>query len=291
LAGADGGNPLIRLRGVFGLLLLAAVLAACRKETSVATLGIEPRALSLPPGSDVGLRFDWRPVAALDKLHGRPTVFVHLLDRDGALQRTFDHSLPSPWKVGDRQAYEIDLYQSLVADELPSGTYSLHVGLYDDSWGYRWPLQTGGKHMGMHDYLVGTVEVPAARASGTPPVRFEGDWLPVERGTDQQVIARRYLQTEGSLRLDGPAGPGILRAKLLVPPQATGVRVTSDCVPGPPQTLAPGLAWTGISVNLAAGSSCAIRFSPTSARLPAAAGVRRPRTVSVEVLAWRSLPR
>ena len=57
-------------------------------------------------------------------------------------------------------SYERMLCPSTFNPPLKPGTYRLSVGLYDVSWGYRWPLETGGvTEVDRREYLMGTITV------------------------------------------------------------------------------------------------------------------------------------
>src|SRR5262249_10180534 len=150
------------------------------------------------------LRLEWTPRAPLTKLHGKPKVFLHLLERPGRVKRTFDHPLPESWVPGRPQKYEVPLYQSALGPALPAGKYTLSLGLYDDSGGYRWPLDAG-PDIGTREYSVATVLVPPGEA-GKPRFDFSGGWEPPVSGQDQQILARRWLAGDGTIRVGGAEG-------------------------------------------------------------------------------------
>ena len=140
---------------------------------------VAPAQLTLGYGQSQPLRLTFQPLFELDKVHGTPTVFVHLLHPTEKLVRTFDHALPGPWVPGQEQSYEIDLYQSALAEPLPAGSYRLSIGLYDDEYGYRWMLDTGGEELGRREYVVGGVQVP--EQGSHPRFAFSGGWRPAEK--------------------------------------------------------------------------------------------------------------
>src|SRR5262245_39249838 len=103
---------------------LAGWLAGCGgPQTPVAQLTVEPRQVTLPPAQVRPLRLTWTPSAALEG--EEPTVFIHLLDADSKVVRTFDHSFPERWREGTPVSYDVDLYQSALAPPLPAGQYRL----------------------------------------------------------------------------------------------------------------------------------------------------------------------
>ena len=46
---------------------------------------------------------------------------------------------------------------------------------------------------------------------------FSADWLPVENGTDRQIVARRWLERDGALRIRGYDEPGAVWLRLGIP--------------------------------------------------------------------------
>src|SRR5688572_5137989 len=156
------------LRGA-AVPLFAIVLAAagCRgRAEPVASLAVAPKDVSLPAGHVAGWKLTWNPKAPLGDVEGKPRVFVHLLSSRNLL-RTFDHLLAEEWVPGRAQSYEIELYQSALAEPLPAGAYEVTAGLYDDVSGERWPLDSAGDEVGKREYRVATVVVPSS-AAGTP---------------------------------------------------------------------------------------------------------------------------
>lgn len=226
------------------LLALAActaglALAACGGAgPPVGTLSVEPGTVHLPYPGFADLTLTWEPAAELSGLEGRPTVFVHLLDESGDLVRTFDQPLPAPWAPGSPQTQVIRLYQSALAEALPTGRYRLTSGLYSPADGRRWPLTAEGEAVGDHEYHAGWVEVPAAPAP-EPRFSFDGEWLPLESGTDRQILARRWLSGPAVIRLESDAaGTAWLRLRIPVP-DAPGVR--------PVYEGGDGTAWARVS--------------------------------------------
>lgn len=291
--------------------------AGCGGEEAepVARLVAEPMELTVAYGTYAGLELTWRPTAELEGASGEPRVFLHLLDEDGELARTFDHDLPGTWSVGDERSYRVPVYQSLLAPPLPPGRYSLTAGLYDGE-NNRWPLSFEGERVGRHEYRVAAVEVPA-RGTELPAVQFSPTWSPTLAGADRQVVAFRWLEGEGTIRLGevpedgtlwmvlripGAQEAGATRRLLPVtgegegegeaggeegeaPPPAAEPRVgvTASCSGFEAQVSGEGRHDVGVPVT-AGGSDCVVTLSPNYT-VESRAG--EDRTVLLEVLAWK----
>lgn len=206
-----------RIRWIATLAAGLAVFAGCGGEEAepVARLVAEPMELTVAYGTYAGLSLAWTPVAELEGASGEARVFLHLLDEDGELARTFDHDLPGTWSVGGERSYRVPVYQSLLAPPLPPGRYSLTAGLYDGE-NHRWPLDFQGERVGRHEYRVAAVEVPA-RGAEPPAVQFSPTWSPTLAGADRQVVAFRWLAGEGAIRLSDVPEDGTLWMVLRIP--------------------------------------------------------------------------
>ncbi len=197
-------------------LVAVSLAAGCGgQQTPVAQVTVEPRQVSLPSGQVRPLRLTWTPSAALESGEA-PTVFVHLLDGDRKVVRTFDHPFPQRWREGMPASYKVDLYQSAMAPPLPPGKYQLTLGLYDKE-GKRWALDgLGEPTAGRNEYDAAQVDVPAGKAG--PRFNFSASWLPVEPGGDRQVLARRSMVSRAAIRLVDQPGPGTVWMVLRIPP-------------------------------------------------------------------------
>lgn len=270
---------------------LAAALAAAsgcgEKAEPVASLSVEPKDVRLPAGRAAGWKLTWNPKAPLDDLVGKPRVFVHVLASGRNLLRTFDHPLAEEWTPWRAQSYEVDLYQSALAEPLAAGAYEVTAGLYDDASGERWPLEAAGDEVGKREYRVATLVVPDAEA-GTPAYDFTGGWLDPEPGGSKQVLVRRCARGKATIAVRGVTSAGTLVLASSVPKLASGawgraVAVTASCSTDRAETKGPELQWTRIPVAPSASEpACEIGFTPVP---PAAAGNER--SVCLEVLAWR----
>ena len=267
------------------LVAVAALVAApsCRRSGPVATLAIEPASVELAHPFRASLKFRWSPSAPLDGLAGKPRVFVHVLDGGRRLLRTFDHPLPEAWTPGRPQSYEIELYQSAIADKLPPGAYEITVGLYDDHGKTRWPLATGGEEVGRNEYRVATLVAPAADPPA-PRFDFGGVWMPVEPGTSKQVVARRCLPGEGRISVHDAPSRGTVRVAASIFISGTDSpgaawKISATCSPQSIEVSGPEMEWVDFAVGSgAADPSCEIRFTPPTT--PA-------QPLCLEILAWR----
>jgi hypothetical protein len=277
---------------------LALLAAACERapDRPVARLAVEPAEVSLPyPGVAV-FELAWEPTAPLGEVEGELRVFVHLLDEDEEIARTFDHRYPHAWEVARPVRHRLELYQSLLGPPLAASDYALTAGLYDAS-GRRWALATTGEEVGRREYRIGTVRVESAEASAAvPAVDFASGWLPLEPGGDRQILGRRWTTgAEAALALGGGEG-GELALWLTIPEPPTGVerrlaegarepavRVTADC-DGSSHHLA-GVGSHEIAVAVPAGGDCRVTLAPTF-ELAWPDGPAR--SVYLENLYWRS---
>lgn len=295
-----------RIHWIVALAVGLGVLAGCGGEEAepVARLVAEPMELTLAYGSYSGLTLAWSPLAELEGASGEPRVFLHLLDEDGNLARTFDHDIPGGWRVGEERSYRVPVYQSLLAPPLPPGAYSLTAGLYDLE-GTRWPVAFEGERLGRDEYRVAAVEVPA-RGVELPSVQFSPSWSPTLAGGDRQVVAFRWLSGEGTIRLGDLPGAGTLWMALMVPGAEAGgmrrrmieapeegdgeprngePRVTVEASCGGFQAQVSGEGRHDVEVPVTAeGGDCEVTLSPNYV-MDSPAGEEQ--TVLLEILAWR----
>jgi hypothetical protein len=262
-------------------LALAAAAGACRGSGGpVGSVSFEPARVRLGYPQSVAASLQWRPARELDRRHGTPVVFVHLLHQtaEGSkVLRTFDHALPKPWVAGQPQGYEIDLYQSSLSEPLAPGRYVLSLGLYDDSWGYRWLLETSDPAVARREYRVAEVEVLGPDPSA-PRFSFSDGWKPAEALPTKQVLAHRCFERPAELRVEEIRAGGSLRLRWSVAGSpGASVKLETTCEAGRREILGPGQAWMNVRVPAdLAGGRCEIRLEPGAAT----AGC-------LEVLAWR----
>ncbi len=261
------------------VLAAACALASCAaREAAVASLTVRPTAAELPYPGLVRLELTVQMIESLG-VAGRPLVFVHLLDGPGNVVRTFDHEFPQEWRPGSEARYEVVLQQSALAPPLPAGEYQVTLGLYRDA--RRWPVTAAGPETDEREYRVAAISVPA-EGPKVPMFNFSPSWLPTEGGTDVQILGRRWLSSDGVLRLAEIPGAGTVRLALRVPEPRSGeddlvyapgygspgLRITSSC--GGPEFSISGFGAHVIEIPIEAGGdgatpgSCELRFQPFS---------------------------
>ena len=248
----------------------------------MANLTVRPVTVNVPYPFVSPLTLRWIAITGLDGLEGKPRVFVHVLDAGRRILRTFDHPLPKTWTPGEEQTYELEVYQSAIADRLPAGAYEMTFGLHDDGGKTRWPLAVEGEEVGRREYRLATLVVPSV-AAPAPAFQFSGGWQPVEPGSSKQVVARRCLRTDGSISVSAPA-PGRVRVAtslLTGGPTAAGSgwKVSASCASKSLDVTETELQW--VSFPVVPGEPCQLGFAPPSQSSGAAPAL------CLEVLAWR----
>lgn len=267
----------------------------------VARLSVQPTTLRLGFPETRTVRFAWEPLAPLDPAAGTPVVFVHLLDGEGEVVRTFDHTFPQPWQPGTPASYEVEVYQSALAPPLPAGRYDLTVGLYGAQSGERWPVEVAAGREPRPRFEYPVVEVQVDGSGAAPRFVFSPAWLPAEAGSDRQILARRWLGPgEGTLRADGLRSAGTLLVALRIPAgDAAGesLQLAGDGAPGP--TVLVSATCGGMESSLSgpgphrveipvseppAGGVCEIRLRPNF-RLRVQ-GIPDERSLLLENVSW-----
>jgi hypothetical protein len=290
------------MKKTFLLTLLPALLGAagCHREPpAVARLDVEPRSVTLAYPQLVPVRLTWTPAtAAGGETPTEPLVFLHLLDAKGVVLRTWDHPFPQHWGAGTPVTYDVKLYQSALAPPLDPGKYRLSVGLYDRG-GQRWPLDGLGKPLWHLEYQAAEITVP--RQAPGPRLTFSPAWLPLEAGSDKQVLARRRLGDQpGEIRLDGIPGPGTVWLSFRIPPgnhpdekvvfhdagtNTPAAVVRCSCGSVETGISGPGPHEVEVPVDAAgAGAGCLITLTPNFHLLTA--GQPQPWSVAVQAVAW-----
>jgi hypothetical protein len=262
----------------------------------VAQVAVEPHQVSLPFGQVRTVHLTWTPSLALEG--DTPTVFVHLLDGGRKVVRTFDHPFPQRWREGEPVSYDVRLYQSALAPALPPGKYQLTLGLYGKE-GKRWALDgLGEPKKGHEEYDAAEVEVPSQNPN--PRFAFSANWLPVEPGSDRQVLARRWMLSRGAIRLVDQHAPGTVwmtvqippanlpDAKLVLDPGTTSpsVLVSGNCGGTEANVSGPGTHEIELPMDAPpANGFCRVLVTSNFVLEPTTAAGRK-RSVSVENIAW-----
>lgn len=197
------------------LCVLALLATACGDPPPqpMARLSAGASIVELPFAQSASLSLTWSPLASREDLGSRPIVFVHLLDAEGDVLRTFDHPLDLlAWRVGEDLSYDLELFQSSLTEPLDPGRYPLTVGLYELG-GERYGLVSDSPDIGTQEFRIAEVVVP----DGVEPlarIGFAGDWQAPERSGDNQVPVRRWLGNGGGLTFDNVNVPLDLHLQL-----------------------------------------------------------------------------
>jgi hypothetical protein len=205
----------LRVSSILPLIVLFLVAGCERSAPPVAEVSVQPTEVQLGFPGTAPLEFEWRVGETLEGLQGKPRVFVHLLEEDGEVVRTFDHPLPFEWRPGATETYVWNIEQSALVPALEEGSYRLTIGLYDMA-GNRWPLDVDGEEVADVEYHAATLNATQDEA-GFPRFYFSASWLPVEGGTDRQVLGRRWLAEDGVLRIGEITAPGTVRLLVGIP--------------------------------------------------------------------------
>ena len=277
-------------------LVAVPLVAGCGgKQTPVAGVEVEPRQVRLPFSQVQTVRLTWTPSMALEG--DSPTVFVHLLDGKRKVVRTFDHPFPQRWREGTPVSYDLKLYQSALAPPLPAGKYQVTLGLYNKE-GKRWALDGLGEPKSRNEYDAVEVEVPAQ--SSNPRFAFTPNWLPVEPGSDRQVLARRWLVDQAAIRLVDQQGPGTVwmvvqipstsgrDSKLVLAPGASApsVLAVGNCGGMETNLSGPGVHEVELAMDAPPSNGfCRVLLSSNFVLEPTAPTGRK-RSMSLENIAW-----
>lgn len=290
----------------WSLIFCAAwTMAGCAKQPDpVGRLGTGAGEIRLGFPEVKQLELAWEMKRPLDGLTGEPRVFLHLLDSRGDIVRTFDHPLPGPWKVGGEQIYTVPVYQSALAPPLEEGRYRLTGGIYDLE-GKRWHLENTGAEVGEGEYEIASVSVVESGPK-MPQFFFSTSWMPVEGGTDLQILARRWLTEDGAIRLGALSEPGKLWLNVGIPEgggalqepvMAEGaveqtVSITTSCGQAAVQISGPGSHSVELPIEMPEGDAegenrpgeCEVRFA-ANYHLMSREGDES-RIVALEGLSW-----
>lgn len=293
------------LTSLLVLVLVCGLHLGCPStEAPVGEIRVEPERLEVPYPGFATIRLHWTMQAELGPNVNDPLVFVHLLDTGGAVARTFDHPLPAEWIAGEQEDYAIDLYQSALAPPLSDGTYRLTLGLYDAA-GMRWPLSSAFGPVAGTEYQVGEVVVDNESIEA-PMFFFSPSWLTLEAGTDAQILGRRWLSGEGTVRVANLPGRGTLWLRLRIPDVEESeaqlvldegateamVIVSGSC--GIEETVLEGAGVQETYLDLSPGDSedssgeCEISLSPNFRLIEDESPIQR--SVALELISWKPAP-
>ena len=274
--------------------LALALAAGCgRSEPPVARLRVEPATLRLPYPELATVKLTWEPITPIPTA---PTVFVHLVDEKGDIERTFDHPYPAAFKPGTPQTYNVHLYQTALATPLPEGQHRLVVGLYAPG-SDRWALETTGKELKKKEYIVGEIEVPPVDKLA-PKLQFTRTWLAAEDGGDRQTLVRRWLTGNGAIRLAPVSKPGTLWLSVRIPAgdnpgeklvlsgtHPPSAQIANSCGGSQINVSGPGIHLVPVAIDaVPAAGQCVIRFR-TDFRLEVT-GSPHQRSLALENAAW-----
>ncbi|HEV8629352.1 MAG TPA: hypothetical protein VGV61_03475 [Thermoanaerobaculia bacterium] len=282
------------LAGLVLVGLVAAGLLACRGASEpVARLSLRERQLGFPHGRFLPLELRWEPSRALPAGTTAPVAFMHLIDAQGNVVRTFDHALPGKWTPGQTLVDVVPMYHSAIGPALPAGDYRLTIGLYDGK-SQRFALQVEGEPIHREEYAVAQVRVPEVSAQ-EPAFAFSPEWQAVEAGGDRQTVARRWLSGDGALDVRGLPTPATVHMLLRIPtvepplrlvlePGATQpiARVTADC--GGFTAEVAGEGFHELAVPIKGGEGCHIAFDTNYQVVEMGTGRRL--SLDLEQLGW-----
>ncbi|MFY9823149.1 MAG: hypothetical protein WAM82_17330 [Thermoanaerobaculia bacterium] len=278
-------------------LIAVSLAAGCSggKQTPVAHVAVESGLVRLPFGQARTVRLTWTPSAPL--AGETPTVFVHLLDSQQKMVRTFDHPFPQRWREGAPVTDDFKVYQSALAPPLPAGKYQVVLGLYGRER-KRWALDGLGEPVGKDEYKGFQIEVPAQDSS--PKLTFSPTWLPVEAGGDRQVVARRWMADRGDIRVADQTGPGVVWLVVQIPPMgksdyslaldpgasAPSVLVQGNCGGGETNLSGPGIHEVEVALDSPPPDApCRVQLS-ANYFIQSRTTVGRKRSASLENIAW-----
>ncbi len=250
-------------------LLLIVFALACREKSPAAHVRVVEKNMRLPFGRCTPVTLEWDMLRPLDRLGGKPVVFVHLLLPPHDVVRTFDHPFEGQWKPGSKQTYKLDLCQSLDAPRINPGSYIISAGLYDGADGDRWPLSSDMREVGTFEYAVAnaqaTDEGDAARS-----IQLSGGWGALKSAEDRQIVARRLIDAgpTASIHMINKMGD---KLRLVFGVANGQITVTNSCAAGETRTLPNGFH----TVELTACPGGEVRIDRNGAK------------VSLESVAWK----
>lgn len=276
---------------VLSSLALVLVAGCGSPEPPVGAVEVTPSRIELPHSGFERVRLDWAAESPLAGLVGELRVMAHLYDSAGELTRTFDHPFPGPWRPGSELGYSLEIFQSALSPPLALGDHTLMIGLYDEG-GNRWSVRAGG------DNGAAAIVTIAEQGAGFPEFYFSSDWLPIEPGTDQQILARRWLAGDGALRVGQIGQSGSVWMRLGIPSGSNRQEMMLD--EGAVEPTASVAACSGFEAQLAGTGSHTLEIplpltdeGPGECEITVSANFvliskenAEKRTVALENLAW-----
>lgn len=189
----------------------ASLTLACAEELPVVgRVDVEPSQIRLLYPGFSEYHLEWAAEAPLEGRQGALRSSVHLVSTDGTVLRTFDQPVDLEWTPGASGRSRQMLYQSALGPPLAAGSYRLEIGLYDTG-GSGWKVASQGATVLVED-----------STAGFPAFYFSPEWEPIEGGTDLQILGRRWLRSDGVLRLGELTEPGTLWLQLAIPSPIEG---------------------------------------------------------------------
>lgn len=211
------------------LFVLACFASACARETDAGkpvaevTLSLAPPAA--PAGAPLDVRYHIAVAPDAPPFAEDYYVFVHFVDRTGALLWTDDHLPPTPtrqWKPGQTFDYTRTTFVPKVPDV---GDARIQVGIYSLTSG-RLPLS--GRAVGERVYGAGTLTIEP-RAGGTQVVFLKG-WHDPEAAVETPGVSWQWSREQGILSFRNPKADSTFLLDVdqpvgeLSPPQRIEVR-------------------------------------------------------------------
>ncbi len=296
------GSNAVRTLLILGLWVLLGTFGCSPPDAEpVARLSVDEPSLELPFPEWRSLRLTWTPEKEVPR-GGPLLVFLHLLNDDGELVRTFDHPLQGEWVPNQPLSYDVRIFQSALGPPLEPGDYALTAGLYTAD-GERFPLNVGdteARTPRRREYTLATVSVPEV-SPDAPGFAFANNWGDLETGEDAQILGRRWLEDDGVIRVLNLEVPGSVWMRLRIPAddgtgsgrtlalrdagQAPTLEVASSCSGAVRILEAPGTHEEVLPVFPQADSpECTLRLS-ANYRLVDAATLRED-VAALEIIAW-----
>ncbi len=260
-------------RMVLALVVAALPAVSCGPSDlgpPVAALEFPAAGVPLAHASSATIDLAWTPLEPLDPPDATPFLFVHLLDGDGRMHRTFDRAISGDF---DSAEGSLEIWQTALSEPLEAGSYRLTAGVYDVATGRRWRLRTSAEEIDEGEYEIATIEVESAERQ-TPELAFEGEWHAPD-DTLLQNPGRRWMGKSGSLRLLGTTGWSELALSLSITDlskaghqaifedeaEAPRLVIGNGCA-GDSETRVDGYGVHAVTLAIDTEEDCVISFAP-----------------------------